>query len=247
MDTPTITSGIELSAATTAPKTPEQLRALAAQFEALLVGQMLQQMRQSMFENDDDKANGLGAGPLADAMFSEISLALSRAGGMGLGQSLIAPLAAAAGMTAAPAATTAPLAVSSRLPPASVAPASLAAMPGRLSSGYGWRKDPIHGDLKFHNGLDLAMPKGRDVPAARTGEVAFAGQLPGYGLTVDVKHEGRVSTRYAHLSEILVQPGEAVSAGQTVGLSGATGRATGPHLHFEVLQDGRPVNPSEAW
>ena len=117
------------------------------------------------------------------------------------------------------------------------------AMPGRLSSAYGWRRDPINGSVKFHNGLDLAMPVGQDVPAARPGEVAFAGELSGYGLTVVVRHDDRTSTRYAHLSEILVEPGDAVKAGETIAKSGATGRTTGPHLHFEVLEDGRPVNP----
>ena len=137
------------------------------------------------------------------------------------------------------------------LPATSIAAAPMAAvsvaMPGRMSSGYGWRKDPIDGHVKFHKGVDIAMPAGQDVPSARAGEVTFAGDVSGYGLTVVVKHDDRTSTRYAHLSEILVAPGDAVNAGQTIAHSGATGRATGPHLHFEVLEAGQAVDPGSEW
>jgi murein DD-endopeptidase MepM/ murein hydrolase activator NlpD len=240
-----------------APNT-EQMRALAAQFESLLLGQMLKEMRQSMLGDDDeDKASGFGGGPLADTMFSELSLALSRAGGVGLGQSLLGPLSAQAAvdgsmdLSAALARAHGPVAAPDiELPyadvPAGLPPAATAALPGRLSSAYGWRRDPIDGALKFHKGVDLAIPVGQDVPAARAGQVAFAGEMSGYGLTVLVDHGGGTSTRYAHLSELEVQAGDQVAAGQTIAKSGATGRVTGPHLHFEVLQDGQPVDPA-AW
>lgn len=254
-------------------QTPEQLRTLAAQFESLLLGQMMQAMRMSMFDDEDTKGNGFGDGPMADAVFSELSQALSKAGGMGLGQSLINPLSRQAGVTTPDALRSQALSMSTQLPsgvglplqsdastgiaasPISALSASAAlqplatpvamTMPGRLSSSYGWRNDPINGQSKFHKGVDLAMPVGQDVPAARSGEVAFAGALPGYGLTVVVKHDDRTSTRYAHLSQILVEPGDGVGAGETIALSGATGRVTGPHLHFEVLEDGQPVDPRE--
>jgi murein DD-endopeptidase MepM/ murein hydrolase activator NlpD len=105
----------------------------------------------------------------------------------------------------------------------------------------------MSGATKFHNGIDLAMPVGDDVPAARAGEVISAGELPGYGKTVVVKHDDTTSTRYAHLSTILVTPGDMVAAGQTIARSGASGKATGPHLHFEVLRDGRSVDPYGTW
>jgi murein DD-endopeptidase MepM/ murein hydrolase activator NlpD len=238
-------------------KSPEQLRALAAQFESLLLGQMLKDMRQSMFSVVEGEGSGFGTGPLADTLFSELSVALSRSGGMGLTSSLMGPLMAQAGIkadalsteTAMPAEIPLPggLDLPTTSPVAAPMAAVAAAMPGRLSSGYGWRKDPLDGSVKFHKGIDIAMPVGQDVPSARAGEVTFAGELKGYGLTVVVKHDERTSTRYAHLSEILVNRGDTVAAGQTVAQSGATGRVTGPHLHFEVLEAGKPVDPGSDW
>jgi murein DD-endopeptidase MepM/ murein hydrolase activator NlpD len=231
----------------TGAKSPEQLRALAAQFESLLMGQLLREMQQSMFESDsDDKSGGvgMGMGPLADTLFAEFNLALSRSGGMGLAASLMDPLMKQAGIDDASAATGSEPAVATLAAGSLEAPAAYAAMPGRLTSGYGWRPDPIGGAMQFHRGLDLAMPIGQDVPVARQGTVTFTGELPGYGLTVVVKHDERASTRYAHLSEILVNPGDQVAAGATIARSGATGRVTGPHLHVEVLDGGQPVDPS---
>ena len=215
-----------------ASSTPEQLRALAVQFESILLSRMLSQMRESMFDSGDE-STGFGTGPLAETVFTELSVALSRAGGVGLGQTLMAPLMTAAGEET----------VGERTPGVLT--------PGvfnpRTTSSFGWREDPIRGGLKFHKGIDLAMPVGEEVPSARAGEVVSAGELPGYGLTVVVRHTDRTSTRYAHLSEILVRPGDAVTAGQTLARSGATGRVTGPHLHFEVLEDGTPVDPQGDW
>jgi len=231
-------------------QTPEQLRALAAQFESLLLGQMLREMRQSMFDDEENKDNSLGNGPLADTLFAELSVALSRAGGLGLGNSLMGPLMSQAGVPAGADDTGVGMSLPAGLdlPDATAAaPLVTAAMPGRVTSAYGWRKDPIDGATKFHKGVDLAMPEGHDVPAARNGRVAFTGDVPGYGLTVVVKHDDRTSTRYAHLSEILVTPGQPVDAGQTIAHSGATGRVTGPHLHFEVLEEGQAVDPTGAW
>jgi murein DD-endopeptidase MepM/ murein hydrolase activator NlpD len=115
---------------------------------------------------------------------------------------------------------------------------------GPVSSAYGWRQDPFGKAMKFHKGTDIAMPAGQDVPVAQSGRVAFAGEQSGYGLTVVVEHEPGLSTRYAHLSAVDVAAGDAVILGQTIGKSGASGRATGPHLHFEVIDEGRPVDPA---
>jgi murein DD-endopeptidase MepM/ murein hydrolase activator NlpD len=239
-------------------QTPEQLRALAAEFESLLLGQMLRGMRESMFDSGDggSDSTGFGGGPLGDTLFSELSLAISRAGGLGLGQTLMAPLLAQSGgagysgdLTAALGAGMNGVTVPQLDPEPGEAPgASLSeGLPGRISSGYGWRRDPIAGDRRFHQGIDLAVPIGSDVPAARGGTVSFAGDLPGYGLTVVINHDARLATRYAHLSALDVRAGDEVAAGQTIAQSGATGRATGPHLHFEVLEDGKPVDPTPGW
>jgi murein DD-endopeptidase MepM/ murein hydrolase activator NlpD len=243
----------------------EQLRTLAAQFESLLMNQMLQSMRSSLLGNDDDNADdaGFAKGPLADAMYSELSLALSRAGGFGLGDSIMAPLlrqAGGAGAASFPGDLALPLSVAvpsvagMGLPADSTTPTDVTGLgdsglskvllSAKVSSHFGWRQDPLDGGLRFHRGTDIAMPVGQDVPAARAGRVAFAGERPGYGLTVEVDHGGGLTTRYAHLSEISVNVGDTVAEGQTLAKSGATGRVTGPNLHFEILDRGQAIDPS---
>jgi murein DD-endopeptidase MepM/ murein hydrolase activator NlpD len=113
------------------------------------------------------------------------------------------------------------------------------------SSAFGWRADPFRGRRKFHNGVDLRAAYGTEVPTAAPGKVTFAGERGGYGLLVVVEHPNGVETRYAHLSSAAVQPGDSVAAGQTIGRVGSSGRSTGPHLHFEVLLDGKRVNPEQ--
>jgi flagellar protein FlgJ len=116
-------------------------------------------------------------------------------------------------------------------------------MTGRVSSAYGWRSDPFRGQAKFHGGIDLAAKYGTEVPAAAAGTVVSAGDQGGYGLTVVVRHPNGFESRYAHLSSLAVREGDTVGQGQQVGRVGSTGRSTGPHLHFEVTQAGRRVDP----
>ncbi len=99
---------------------------------------------------------------------------------------------------------------------------------------------------RFHTGIDYPAQLGAPVVAARDGIVVTAGVLPGYGNMIEVQHEQGVSTLYAHLSRILVDPGKRVTRGTTIGLVGATGDATGPHLHFEVHLRGAPIDPATA-
>ncbi len=108
---------------------------------------------------------------------------------------------------------------------------------GRVSSSYGPRSG------RMHTGLDIPNDRGAAIHAAKSGVVVAAGWDGDYGKTVDVSHGGGVVTRYAHCSKLLVKPGQRVKAGQTIALVGDTGRATGPHLHYEVRVNGRPVNP----
>ncbi len=111
------------------------------------------------------------------------------------------------------------------------------ATPAPISSLFGWRTHPIFGDQRLHTGTDLAAPTGTPVLAAKDGTVTTADYLGGYGLTVILHHEqGTEETRYAHLSQLMVRPGETVKQGDVVGLVGSTGNSTGPHLHFEVRQ-----------
>jgi hypothetical protein len=112
-----------------------------------------------------------------------------------------------------------------------------------ISSLFGMRFHPLEGRRRMHNGVDLAAAPGRVVASAASGWVVRAGWAGGYGLLVEVRHPGDVTTRYGHLSAILCAPGDAVDASQPLGLVGKTGAATGPHLHFEVWRGGEPSDP----
>jgi murein DD-endopeptidase MepM/ murein hydrolase activator NlpD len=117
---------------------------------------------------------------------------------------------------------------------------------GGVSSGYGVRRDPFKRKRrKKHNGIDLRAGRGVPVLAAGPGLVAKAERMRGYGRVVYVDHGGGVQTRYAHLQKIAVQEGQFVPPGALVGKVGSSGRATGPHLHFEVRSNGKPVAPVE--
>ena len=114
---------------------------------------------------------------------------------------------------------------------------------GWLSSYFGKRTDPFTGKPANHTGIDFAGKMGDDIIAVADGVVTWSGDRYGYGVMVEINHGNGYSTRYAHNSENLVAVGDEVKKGQVVALMGETGRATGPNLHFEVLQNGRRVNP----
>jgi murein DD-endopeptidase MepM/ murein hydrolase activator NlpD len=114
---------------------------------------------------------------------------------------------------------------------------------GRLGSGFGSREDPINGEGAFHTGIDIDAPYGTPVRAAADGEVTGATMGAGYGRNVVLDHGHDVATLYGHLSAIAVVPGQHVARGQVIGYVGQSGRATGPHLHYEVRVHNVPVNP----
>jgi murein DD-endopeptidase MepM/ murein hydrolase activator NlpD len=114
---------------------------------------------------------------------------------------------------------------------------------GRVSSGFGMRRHPILGTMRMHTGIDIVAPNGTLVKAADGGQIIQAGYDGGYGYSIIVYHGGGFSTVYAHLSRILVAVGQNVARGEVIGLVGATGWATGPHLHFEVRINGAAQNP----
>jgi murein DD-endopeptidase MepM/ murein hydrolase activator NlpD len=115
---------------------------------------------------------------------------------------------------------------------------------GRLTSGFGERFHPILGYRRFHAGLDLAASAGTPIVAAADGRVVGAGWRGGYGQQVEIAHTGGIDTLYGHMSRIAAHAGELVRKGQVIGYVGSTGLSTGPHLHFEVTKNGRPVNPA---
>jgi hypothetical protein len=114
---------------------------------------------------------------------------------------------------------------------------------GWLSSYFGKRTDPFTGKPANHTGIDFAGKLGAEIVAVADGVVTWSGDRYGYGVMVEINHGNGYSTRYAHNSENLVAVGDEVKKGQVVALMGETGRATGPNLHFEVVQGGRRVNP----
>jgi len=115
---------------------------------------------------------------------------------------------------------------------------------GWISSRYGERNDPFTGERAQHRGLDFAGTRGTEVLSVASGVVTWAAKRADYGNTVEIDHGNGYQTRYAHNGELRVKPGQHVDAGQVIALMGATGRASAPHVHFEVLQNGRRVNPS---
>jgi murein DD-endopeptidase MepM/ murein hydrolase activator NlpD len=114
-----------------------------------------------------------------------------------------------------------------------------------VTSGFGPRRDPFLGTPAFHPGLDLAGYVGKHVHATADGKVERAGWDGGYGNLVEIDNGHGIVTRFGHLSKILVKAGQRVHRGQVIGLMGSTGRSTGPHLHYEVRVDGKPVNPEK--
>jgi len=116
---------------------------------------------------------------------------------------------------------------------------------GYHSSDYGSRIDPFDGKASFHAGIDFVAPTGTNFTSAASGIVISTRQLPDFGNVIEIDHGNGLHSLYAHASRILVQQGELVLKGQTIGQVGTTGRSTGPHLHFEVHENGRPINPQK--
>lgn len=246
-----------------APKTPAeaermQVLALVEQFEGMLLSEMLRDVRAG---DEEEEGFGLGASTMTDTMQGEFGLALSRAGGLGLGDILAKALLRKSQTDAAVEAAMVPTAIAAPAPrvpgvPTTQAPAddhadhadptggpaAVVAEGVPVSSAFGWRSDPFTGRATFHKGVDLAAAYGTEVRAFDGGVVKSAGERSGYGLTVVVDHGDGRETLYAHLSSMAVGPGDPVAAGQPIARSGNSGRATGAHLHFEAREYGRPVD-----
>ena len=113
----------------------------------------------------------------------------------------------------------------------------------RMASGYGWRVDPVYHIRRFHEGMDFSAPVGTDIYATGNGTVVYAGWRQGYGQTVEVDHGFGYKTLYAHCHKILVRAGKKVKRGDVIALVGNTGKSTGPHVHYEVHYNGKPIDP----
>jgi murein DD-endopeptidase MepM/ murein hydrolase activator NlpD len=115
----------------------------------------------------------------------------------------------------------------------------------KLMSPFGVRSDPFSGEAAMHTGLDLSGPDGARITAANSGRVMKSEMMGAYGNMIDIDHGYGISTRYGHLSKILVKEGQRVQKGQIIGVQGSTGRSTGAHLHYEVRLNDRPLNPAK--
>jgi murein DD-endopeptidase MepM/ murein hydrolase activator NlpD len=198
--------------------------------EATLVKQLLQSSR--AFRGSETAGSQLHA-----EMFMEVlAEAVTKGDGLGIGRLLEKSL----GKEGEP----------EKAPPAGTLPARMLPalhMQGReVTSGFGMREHPIDGREHFHSGVDLRMSEGTAIRAAAGGVVRRAGERGGYGQAIEVDHGNGLSTLYAHASALAVQPGDVIQPGQALGWVGQTGNATGPHLHFEVRMQGRPIDPKRA-
>jgi len=124
-----------------------------------------------------------------------------------------------------------------------VRPAGLPVAKGWLSSYYGYRADPFTGKKKFHHGVDIAGKTGTSVLAAASGLVTYAGKKGSYGYLIEIDHGSGYVTRYGHNKEIVVKLGDVVKQNDVIAKMGSTGHSTGPHVHFEVMRNGKKVNP----
>jgi murein DD-endopeptidase MepM/ murein hydrolase activator NlpD len=211
---------------------------LATQFESMLLGQMLKEMRQAGSWKEEGDGDAMGGGQaLFEALDVELALRLSKAQSLGLRDQFVRQVTGRS--VAAPA-----------VAPAAFPLTGAAGLTGggegvsaQVTSGFGWRPDPMTGAAAFHRGIDVRAAYGATVASAGPGAVVFAGTQGGYGQTVVVDHGNGLQTRYAHLSVIGVRVGDTLGEGSPVGQAGQTGRATGTHVHFEATVGGQPVDP----
>ena len=112
-----------------------------------------------------------------------------------------------------------------------------------MASGYGWRIDPVYHIRRFHEGMDFSAPVGTDIFATGNGTVVYSGWRQGYGETIEIDHGFGYLTRYAHSHKLFVRVGQKVKRGDVIALVGNTGKSTGPHVHYEVHYQGRPIDP----
>ncbi len=226
----------------------------AQEFEAML----LTQMTSAMNAKDDDDDSALFSGSSTSyyqQMFSEqIAKVLAKQGGVGFANSVVQQLQIRAGGTSSIGTQNRAADTIRALQQESSSAANSSAdtgtsdnlqapIEGRITSYFGARQDPLNGQQKNHHGLDIAAPRGTPIEAAAAGKVVFSGWRGGYGNQVIIAQTDGKQTSYAHVEQLLVKVGDRVQAGQPIATVGSTGRSTGPHLHFEVRENGRPVNP----
>jgi peptidoglycan hydrolase FlgJ len=246
-------------------------RDIARDFEALLVTQMIAAMRKTL--PTSGLLEPSAARRMLDGAFDhELARALVDGGGLGVAQQIEARIAGGAlRASALRAHGTAAATAEARVEPAAeaagvtsdIAVRASAASPalldaaddlaaplqvpvdGRLTSGFGVRRDPFTGERRFHQGVDLAAPRGAPIRVAADGEVVFSGRRGRAGNVVEVRHADGLVTSYAHAERLLVVSGQKVGVGDVIATVGSSGRSTGPHLHFTARVDGQVIDPTK--
>lgn len=222
------------------PLEKQRLEEACAEFESLLINLLMKQMRKTV-PKPELINGGMGEEIFTGMLDEEYARKMAFTQGTGLRSVLLEQLTGERGNSPPQGMVLERYGVHQ---PAPLPSADELVLPvtGRISSAYGWRKDPLTGERDFHHGIDIAGPAGSGVFAAGSGRVVFSGWKEGYGNMVEIDHGG-TSTLYAHNDKNLVAEGEDVRQFQMVALMGETGRSTGPHLHYEVRKQGERVNP----
>ncbi len=230
------------------------LRKACQEFEAIMLHQLLKGMRKTVMETGF-MSGGYGEKIFRDMHDQALTEEMAKGGGVGLADMLYrqllglpAPVNPPGGYPkfSRPAVgSDQPSGEGDRGAQGAQAGEQALVMPvaGEISSPFGMRWHPILNRNQLHQGMDLAAPEGTPVMSAADGRVVFSGWREGYGNLVEIDHGGGLITRYGHNQENLVAAGDSVNRGQVVAQVGSTGLATGPHLHFETRQFGRPVDP----
>ena len=221
-----------------------EMRKAGQEFESLFIAYLLKIMRETI-EEASGSEGGYGKEIYTELFDQEIARLMAQRGILGISDMI-------AGCAAAPAAEGERTAPGEPAPGTGSAPENGGDIPdiklpvqAPVSSRFGMRSDPFAGRPRFHKGLDLAAPAGTEVRAALGGEVVYSGYRPGYGNMVLLKHEDGLETMYAHLESAQVRRGDLVESEQVLGAVGSTGKATGSHLHFEVIRRGVPQDPEK--
>ncbi|OGP15042.1 MAG: hypothetical protein A2052_05040 [Deltaproteobacteria bacterium GWA2_54_12] len=248
---------------TEAPKGPsrdsnKELKRAVADFESLFINQMFKSMRETIGKSE------LFHGGKAEDIYSsmldaELSKNMAQAGGIGLADMLMRQLSDLEPEVpqGEPAISQAPAIEPVQVKAGPLSAAAPVQEPEkfsfplkelkRVSSRFGDRTDPFTGHTRFHHGMDIAASQGTPVYPASSGKVIFSGTKGGYGNMVEILHDDGLVTRYGHNAENAVKEGDIVSPSRPIAFVGSTGRSTGPHLHFEVLRNGKALDPESLY
>jgi len=221
-----------------------KIRDAAQQFEQLFLHQMLKQSRQAQTQSDDEEESMFkkshGEKIFQDMLDFEHAGNMAKSGGIGLTEILVQQMTGKGGIGGRESMLPMNIMGSREV---KVNTAFSQPLYGNISSHFGERIHPISGEHKHHNGVDIVAGYGANISAAAPGKVTFSGPMGNYGNTVIIEHNNGYSTLYAHTSELLVEVGQGVRRGDIIAKVGSSGRSTGPHLHFELINGGKRVDP----